>query len=107
MFYKTRFDSAVSGILHHVGFRTTNEKIEFWPAGYSTAFVSEVKHKGVTPNETAAWAVCDLVTKRVKGGELERVRGLAMCDTALIWVAQRGASTSFLQHIRKYVEGLS
>jgi hypothetical protein len=106
MFYKTRFDSAVGGILTHIGFRTTKEKLEFWPAGYSADFVLEVEPKGVTPNEAAAWAVCDLVTKQVKSGELERVRGLVMCDTALIWVAERGASTSFLTHIQRYVDGL-
>lgn len=107
MFFRLKFDSAVSEILTRIGISGSNEQLAFWPTGYTKQFVGIAKSRGISPQEAAAWAVCDLITKKIKEGEMPRAGGLASCALARDWLAMKGTSQEFLDHLNEYVNGSS
>ncbi len=68
MFYRARFDNAIGVLLQNAGIRTTDEKLEFWPAGESAIAIAIGKLQGLKPEECAAIAVQYVYQKKTEDG---------------------------------------
>ncbi len=53
MFYRIKFDGTISEILNELGYTTTSQKVNIWPAGLSASLIKQSKQMGLNA-ETAA-----------------------------------------------------
>ena len=107
MFYRLRFDNAISMILDEFGMSDTDTKLAFWPTGYTPEWVKFEKSRGLNPTDAAAWAMCDLATRKVMERELQRSTGLLLCGIAQEHVRYNTkTSQAFLDQLQEYVDGV-
>ena len=106
MFYRLKFDTAVSRMLGVIGTSSLGGQLQVWPAGYTTTWVKVGKAERLTPVEAAGWAMCELATRKVLDEAIDRPTGLRLCRVAYEEVRENSEPTgAFLERLQRYVDG--